>query len=38
MHAGQAAAAAQRFDRLGGPAQQQLILFLKSLRAPANVQ
>jgi CxxC motif-containing protein (DUF1111 family) len=38
QHAGQGAAAAQRFERLGGPAQAQLILFLKSLRAPMMPQ
>jgi CxxC motif-containing protein (DUF1111 family) len=38
QHAGQGAAAAQRFDRLGGPAQAQLILFLKSLRTPTIPQ
>jgi CxxC motif-containing protein (DUF1111 family) len=35
MHAGQGAAAAGRFDRMGHPAQEQLIAFLNSLRAPA---
>jgi CxxC motif-containing protein (DUF1111 family) len=35
LHAGQGAAAAGRFDRMGGPAQEQLLAFLRSLRAPA---
>jgi CxxC motif-containing protein (DUF1111 family) len=38
QHGGQGAAAAQRFERLGGPAQAQLIAFLRSLRAPTGVQ
>jgi CxxC motif-containing protein (DUF1111 family) len=34
LHAGQAAAATGRFERMGQPSQAQLIAFLKSLRAP----